>query len=67
MFIVVYVYGGLIESVSIVSDRIEAISRAKALWERADPQADDLKVFGNDGVVVWMTPEEKAELEWRRR
>ena len=54
--IVVSAHGGLIEGIQSFMDKGAAIEKAIVLWKKADPEADDIKVFSQDGVCQWAPP-----------
>jgi hypothetical protein len=55
MYILIEVYGGLIDSCEVFDDPKKAKAVARKLWAKADPEADDIKIFDTDiCLFIWL-------------
>ena len=50
--------GGLISDFQKVASKTYARQCAEKIWKRCDYEADDLKVFDDEGFIVWQPPKE---------
>ncbi len=49
-FLLVFVQGGLIASITPYGKKDEAIKKARTIWKKAEPEEDDIKVMQIGGI-----------------